>query len=99
MLKRKSCFYASNDYTEVSDEKSFNFKSFAELMSSLNIVSAFDMLLEHISQVIRHKDSTEFELKNTLQNCTYNAISNLETLNINHFEINSLKHKFFTEIN
>ncbi|WP_294155723.1 response regulator [uncultured Clostridium sp.] len=97
-FNRKSCFYASNDYTEVSDEKSFNFKSFAELMSSLNIVSAFDMLLEHISQVIRHKDSTEFELKNILQNCTYNAISNLETLNIDHFEINSLKHKFFTEI-
>lgn len=97
-FNKESCFYLSHDYTEISNGKSFNFKSFAELMSSFNITTAFDMLLDYISQVIINKNSTEFELKNILQNCTYNAISNFETLNIDNFEINSLKHKFFMQI-
>ena len=33
-----------------------------------------------------------------MQNCTYNAISNLETIKIDQIEINSLKHKLFTQI-
>lgn len=97
-FNKDCCFYQSHDYIDISDEKNFNFKSFAELMSSLNIDNAFNMLLDYISQIIIHKNSTEFELKNILQNCTYNAISNLETLNIDQFEINSLKHKFFNKI-
>lgn len=91
-------FFTSHDYKIPPDEKSFNFKLFSELMSSIRITDAFDMLMEYISLLILHKSLNEFEFKNIIQNCTYNAISNLENLNIDQFEINSLKHKFFSEI-
>ncbi|ETI90933.1 MAG: response regulator [Clostridium butyricum] len=91
-------FYSSDDYKTPPDENSFNFKLFSELMSSMHITDAFNMLLEYISLSISHKSLNEFELKSIMQNCTYNAISNLENLNIDQFEINLLKHKFFSQI-
>lgn len=91
-------FYTDDDYDTPPDEKSFNFKLFSELMASMKITDAFDMLLEYSFHLIEHKSLDEFEFKNIIQNCTYNAISNLESINIDQFEINSLKHKFFSKI-
>lgn len=97
-FNKNSCFFTNTSCNSVINEKSFNFKLFTELMSSLNISEAFDMLLRHISILISDKSSTELELKSIIQNCTYNAISNLEALKIDAFEISSLKHIFFTKI-
>lgn len=97
-FNKNSYFYTYDDYNPISNEANFNFKLFSELMSSIKITEAFNMLLNHISLLISNKSSNEFELKNIIQNCTYNTISNLETIKIDQIEINSLKHKLFTKI-
>ena len=48
-FNKNSYFYTYDDYNPISNEANFNFKLFSELMSSIKITEAFNMLLNHIS--------------------------------------------------
>lgn len=98
-------FYNKNSSYIISDKfkipepiEKFDFKHFSELTAKLEIQSSLDMLTFYISTALKKKCLTKFELKTLIQNCFYNIISTLETLDYNLDKLKSLKYKCFNTI-
>ena len=91
-------FLCSENFKTPPSMDKFNFKSFSESISLLQISNAFEMLTQYITKAISNKHLTEFELKTLIQNSFYNAISNLEYLNFDPTISNNLKRDCFDKI-
>lgn len=98
-------FYYKNSSLIISDKlqisesiEKFDFKHFSELTSKLEIQNSLDMLTSYITTAISKKSLSKFELKTLIQNCFYNIISTLETLEFNLEKLQSLKYKCFNTI-
>lgn len=91
-------FLCSENFKNPPLMEKFNFKSFSELVATLQISNAFEMLTEYITNAISNRFLTEFELKTLIQNSFYNVISNLEYLNFDPIAANTLKHDCFDKI-
>lgn len=89
----------SENFKSPEPPNKFNFKSFSESVSILNIAHAFEMLTDYIKNAITNKSIAEFELKTLLQNSFYNIIYNFEYLNFDSVALNDLKHNCFDKIN
>lgn len=98
-------FYNKNSSLIISDKvkipesiEKFDFKHFSELTSKLEIQNSLDMLTCYITTAISKKSLSKFELKTLIQNCFYNIISTLETLEFNLEKLQALKYKCFNTI-
>ena len=96
--KKNSSYIISSEIKSFSNMEKFNFKHFSELTSKLEIEDALDMLTSYINDCILKESISKFEVKALIQNCFYNIISTLETLDYNLEKLQSLKYKCFSII-
>ena len=96
--KKNSAYIISSEIKSFSNIQKFNFKHFSELTSKLEIEDALDMLTSYINDCILKESISKFEVKALIQNCFYNIISTLETLDYNLEKLQSLKYKCFSII-
>lgn len=88
----------SNDLKSGKQMVKFNFKRFSELVSLMQIPNSLEMLKKYVVEAISDRSLTEFELKSLIQNCFYNIIANLESLNFDSSSLNALKYDSFNKI-
>lgn len=76
----------------------FDFKNFSQLTAKMEIEESLNILSSYVNEVISQKSLNEFELKTLIQNCFYNIISTLESLDENNSDLQNLKYKCLTNI-
>lgn len=95
---KNSAYIISDDFESPKYNEKFDFKQFSELTSKLEMQNSLDMLTKYIDTTINIKGLNKFEIKTLIQNCFYNIISNLESLNYNLDKLQTLKYKCFNSI-
>lgn len=88
----------SSEFKAPPSSAKFDFKQFAQLTSKMEINESLDMLSSYVNTVLNKKSLNEFELKTLIQNCFYNVISTLESLDDNLSKLQSLKYTCFNKI-
>lgn len=95
---KHSSYIISERFKVPESIENFDFKHFYELTSKLEIRDSLDLLTSYINTALSKKSLTAFELKNLIQNCFYNIISTLETLEFKLENLHSLKYRCFNTI-